>query len=66
MSDQPSRWLSQQEAADYIGQTDRTIRNHIARGTLPASRIRGSRAVRIRREDLDRLLKPIPTVGGDA
>lgn len=56
-----SAWLNQQEAAEYIGVTDRTIRNYIARGTLPASRIKGSRSIRIARADLDDLLRPIPS-----
>lgn len=56
------RWLSQQEVADYLGVTDRTVRNYIARGVLPAKRLRGSRLVRIDREDVDRMLTPIPTV----
>lgn len=62
----PQRWLSQPEAADYLGVTDRTVRNYIARGTLPARRIKGSRLIRISTADLDALLRPVPTVGGDA
>jgi excisionase family DNA binding protein len=58
-----SRWLSQAEAAEQIGVTDRTIRNYIARGLLPAHRVRGSRVLRIRQVDLDALLVRIPTTG---
>lgn len=54
------------QAAEYLGVTDRTIRNYIARGDLPAARIRGSRQVRIDQTDLDALLQPIPTTGGVA
>lgn len=59
------RWLSQQEAAEYLGVTDRTIRNLIRRGDLPARRL-GTRAVRIDVRDLEseKLLRPIPTAGG--
>lgn len=57
------RWLDQAEAAEYLGVTDRTIRNYIARGVLPGRRIRGSRLIRIDREDLDQLLRPIPAGG---
>lgn len=57
----PSQWLTQREAADYIGVTDRTIRNYIARGDLPAWRVRGSRLIRIDRADLDALLRPVPS-----
>lgn len=55
------RWFSQQEAAEYLGVTDRTIRAYIARGDLPAHRVRGSRLIRIDEADLDALLRPIPT-----
>ena len=53
-------WLSQADAANYISVTERPIRAYIARGTLPASRVRGSRLVRIKQSDLDALLRPIP------
>lgn len=56
----PRRWLSQTEAADYVGVTDRTIRNYIARGQLAGHRVRGSRLVRIDRAELDALMRPIP------
>ncbi|GAA0978268.1 hypothetical protein ENKNEFLB_02818 [Nocardioides aquaticus] len=59
------RWLSQQEAADYLGVTDRTVRNYISRGTLDGHRVRGSRLVRIDRADLDALMRRIPA-GGSA
>lgn len=59
-------WLSQLEAADYLGVTDRTIRNYVARGLLPGHRLRGSRLIRIHRDDLDKLLRPIPSAGGGA
>lgn len=57
----PSPWLSQAEAAEYLGVTDRTIRNYVARGDLPAARVRGSRLIRIAQSDLDALLGPIPS-----
>ena len=60
------RWLTQIAAAEYLGVTDRTIRNLISRGQLKARRIGNSRMIRIDRADLDALLRPIPTTGGDA
>jgi len=54
------RWLSQADAAEYLGVTDRTIRNYISRGHLRAYRVRGSRLIRIDRSELDALLRPIP------
>jgi excisionase family DNA binding protein len=57
------RWLTQQEAADYLSVTDRTVRNLISRGDLRGHRIKGSRMVRIDRHELEQLLRPIPTAG---
>jgi excisionase family DNA binding protein len=57
-------WLSQADAAEFLGVTDRTIRNYIARGILPASRIKGSRSIRISQADLEELLRPIPSAKG--
>ena len=59
------RWLTQAEAAEYFGVTDRTIRNYIARGQLTGYRLAG-RSVRVDASELDKLLRPIPTAGGDA
>jgi len=55
-------WLSQQKAADYLGVTDRTLRNYVARGVLNGYRVRGSRLIRFRQADLDELMRPIPSV----
>lgn len=55
-----SRFISLAEAAEYLSVTDRTVRNFIARGDLPAYRI-GSRALRINRDDLDRIITPVTT-----
>ena len=56
-------WLTQAEAADYLGITDRTGRNLIAAGDLPAYRL-GKRMMRINADDLDAMLRRIPTAGG--
>jgi excisionase family DNA binding protein len=60
------RWLSQQEAADYLGVTDRTIRNYIRSGALKGRRLPGSRLIRLDRDDLDAALRPVPAAGGAA
>lgn len=53
--------MSIAQAADYLGVTPRTIRSYIAKGRLPAYRL-NARLIRIDRDDLDALLKRIPTV----
>jgi excisionase family DNA binding protein len=63
-TDSTRRWLSQAEAATYLGVTDRTVRNYITRGAIRGHRIRGSRLVRIDRAELDKLMRPIPAGGG--
>lgn len=60
------RWLTQAEAAEYIGVTDRTIRNMIRRGELRGRRIGSSRMIRIDKQELEAVLHLIPAVGGDA
>lgn len=63
----PRRWISQAEAAEYLGVTPRTVRNMIRRGDIPAHRA-GPRAVRIDVNELDRAIKRnrIPTTGAGA
>jgi len=60
------RWLSQAQAANYLGVTDRTLRAYAARGVLRAHRIRGSRLIRYDRSELDAALRPIPSARGGA
>ncbi len=64
MDKTPPAWLSKAEAAEHIGVAERTIRKYIADGVLPARRIQGSRLIRINRQDLENLLRPIPTANG--
>jgi excisionase family DNA binding protein len=52
-------YVSPEQAAEILGVHHQTIRGYIRSGKLPASRIAGERAVRIRRQDLDRLLEPV-------
>ena len=48
------------EAAEACRLSTKTIRRHIASGVLPAYRI-GPRAVRLKRRDLDAVMRPIPS-----
>ena len=53
------RLYSPEEAADYLGVHVKTVRGWIRSGRLPASRLAGQRALRIRASDLDRVLEPV-------
>jgi len=54
-------WLSLQQAATIYGISVDTLRRSISAGRLPASRL-GTRLIRVRIADLERLYRPIPTV----
>lgn len=56
-----TRLASIDEAAEYLGVNPRTIRRRIAEGEIPAFRIAGTRTIRIRLEDLEASLRPIPS-----
>lgn len=62
-----SELLDRHQAAAYLGCSEKTIRNYIASGVLPAYRVRGGRFLRIRRSDLEKLLIRIPAgqIGGE-
>lgn len=51
--------LTIQDTAEYLSVSTDTIRNFIARGTLPAIRYPGSRRIYIRKDDLDSAAKPV-------
>lgn len=53
------RLLTIEEAADYTALSTRTIRRRISAGDLPAVRV-GPRSIRVRHDDLEQLLRPIP------
>jgi excisionase family DNA binding protein len=55
-----SGYLSLGSAADYVGFSERTLRRYIAEGLVPAYRI-GPRQLRLKRCDLDALMRPVPT-----
>lgn len=54
--------VSPTEGAEYLGVTTRTIRRRIADGSLTAYRM-GPRLIRVDLNELDNLLRPIPTAG---
>jgi len=51
-------WISQAEAAEYLGVTDRTIRQMICDGRLTGYRLAGRTTVRLRLEDIDAAMQP--------
>jgi excisionase family DNA binding protein len=52
-------FLTPEEAADALGIHVQTMRGYIRSGRLPAYRVAGERAIRIRRVDLEKLLEPL-------
>lgn len=56
------RLMTIADAAERLGVSTKTIRKRIATGELPAYRI-GPRAIRVDQDDVDRLLRRIPTTG---
>ncbi len=50
------RWAGPTAAGRYIGVTDRTIRNYIARGLLTAYHLPGSNHVRVDLNEIDALM----------
>lgn len=54
-------FLTVAEAADELAVTERFIRKLIAEGELRAVKV-GARVVRIRRSDLEDLLRPVRTI----
>jgi excisionase family DNA binding protein len=52
------QFFSPDEAAEFLGVHVQTIRGYIRMGKLPALRLAGERALRIKREDLLALLEP--------
>jgi excisionase family DNA binding protein len=58
-------FLRPEEAAEFLGLHIQTVRGYIRSGKLPALRIAGERAIRIRRDDLVALLEPLEPGGGE-
>jgi excisionase family DNA binding protein len=55
----PRDFLTPEEAADALSIHVQTMRGYIRSGRLPAYRVAGERAIRIRRADLEKLLEPL-------
>lgn len=53
--------VTQQKAADYLGITDRSVRNLISRGELTGFKLRGVRAVRVDMNEVEALVDTVPT-----
>jgi excisionase family DNA binding protein len=53
------RLLSPEEVAEYLGVHVQTVRAWIRGGKLPARRLAGQRALRIRESDLEAVLEPV-------
>ncbi|MCG7582776.1 helix-turn-helix domain-containing protein [Mycolicibacterium sp. OfavD-34-C] len=51
-----ARPMNLKEAADFLGVTDRTVRNYIAQGRLKAHRV-GPKLLRITPDELNRFLE---------
>jgi excisionase family DNA binding protein len=64
------RYISLQAAAQVLSVSEKTVRRFIASGELPGhtlgKRVAGSgRPIRLRLEDVEALLRRIPTAGDD-
>jgi excisionase family DNA binding protein len=57
--------LSPAEVAEELGVDLRTVRRMISEGRLPAYRV-GPRLIRIKLEDVEKLMRRIPTAGDAA
>lgn len=60
-SDSERIWISLNEAAEYLGVAPKSVRRYIADGRLRAYRLAGKQTIRIKAQDLDALMRPIPT-----
>lgn len=56
--------VSLADAAKLLDVSVRTLRRRIADGTLPAYRV--GRLLKVNPDDLERIVRPIPTVGSGA
>lgn len=59
------RLYSPEDAAEYLGVHVQTVRAWVRTGRLPASRLAGQRALRIRASDLQTVLEPVEPAPAD-
>lgn len=59
------RVYTQREAAERLGVIERTIRKWVAQGLIRQYKL-GTKSVRVNADDVDGMLKPMATGGGDA
>jgi excisionase family DNA binding protein len=57
--DLPREYLTPEEAAEALGVHVQTLRAYVRSGKLPALRLAGERAIRIRRGDLEKVFEPV-------
>ena len=57
-------YLTPEEAAEALGIHVQTLRGYVRSGKLPALRLAGERALRIRRMDLEQVLEPVVETSG--
>lgn len=62
MADRTRSYITLAEAAEHLGVSSRTVRRYITEGRLAGYRV-GPRLVKVKRVDLDDLMRPIPTAG---
>ena len=60
--DTRDEYVSLQEAADYYKISTDSVRRYISQGLVPGYRLPG-RTIRVKRSDLDKLARRIPTYG---
>lgn len=60
------RYVSLDEAAEYLSVSPLTVRRRIAAGDLTGYRLGRSRTIRIDLDELEGMLRPIPAGGGAA
>lgn len=55
-----SPWMKISEAADFLGVTEHTIHEYAKARKLTKYRVAGFSNIRVRREDVENLIQPVP------